>query len=254
MRAQTRRTGRDALALVAAVLLLTLMTPALAGGWAAHADSVTAEAAHAPATPVSENPRVLPVNARPYGASYGEWGAQWWTWATAQPFATSPLFDQSGEFCDLGQSGGVWFLAGILGGGTAVRDCAVPAGKALFFPVANGLSFAPEFGDTEDEIRADVANDLTGIDVSSLGVMVDGSALEDLAAFRAASPAFVFPIPEGSLLNEFGFDAGDRSPAVSDGWWIMLAPLSRGEHTIQIQAAGADGFELDVTYNLTIGR
>ena len=114
MKPRTRSTGREALTLVAAVLLLTLMAPGLAGGWTAHAEPVVADTARAPANPGNENPRVLPPNAQPYGTSYGEWGAQWWTWATAQPLATSPLFDQSGEFCDVGQSGRVWFLAGII--------------------------------------------------------------------------------------------------------------------------------------------
>ena len=40
----------------------------------------------------------------------------------------------------VGQSGSVWFLAGIFGGGSATRTCAVPAGKALYFPVLNSVN------------------------------------------------------------------------------------------------------------------
>lgn len=92
------------------------------------------------------------------------------------------------------------------------------------------------------------------IDAASLSVIVDGAELEGLATYRAASPAFVSPIPEGGLLNDIGFEPGDRFPAVSDAWWIMLTPLPRGGHTVQILASGEDGFELDVTYNLTVGQ
>ena len=34
--------------------------------------------------------------------------------------------------------------------------------------------------------------------------------------------------------------------------WIMLAPLPPGEHTIHFTAQGSWGFNLDVTYRVTI--
>lgn len=162
MKPQLRRTGRQAFTLAAMVLLPTPIGPGIAEGWIAQADPITTNVTPSPVTSRNENPGVLPANSKSHGNSYGEWGAQWWIWATEQPFATSPLFDESGEYCQLGQSGSVWFLARILGGGTAERYCSVPAGKSLFFPIANGLSFAPDFGNSEEEIRADVANDLAG--------------------------------------------------------------------------------------------
>jgi hypothetical protein len=234
------------------ITLLALIAPGITGDQVAQANSSTTDVTSWTINAKNGNPGVLPPNSKPHGKSYGEWGAQWWIWATQQPLATNQVLDETGEFCQLGQSGSVWFLAGNFGG-TTVRDCAIPAGKTLFFPMANGLSFAPEFGNTEEEIRADVANDLAGIDVSSLRVIVDGVELQDLNSYRAASPAFVLPVPVGGLLTDLGLDPGDRAPAVSDGWWIMHTPLPKGKHTIQIIAAGADGFDLNVTYNLTVG-
>ncbi|MCI0350370.1 MAG: hypothetical protein L0Z53_13175, partial [Acidobacteriales bacterium] len=89
------------------------------------------------------NPGVLPINSMPYGKSYGNWGAAWWTWALAIPKAQNPILDPTGEFCHIGQEGPVWFLAGNFGG-ESTRACTVPVGKALFFPLFNQVLNAPE--------------------------------------------------------------------------------------------------------------
>ncbi|PYJ19840.1 MAG: hypothetical protein DME99_11560, partial [Verrucomicrobia bacterium] len=89
------------------------------------------------------NPRVIPPHGRPYGLSYGEWGAQWWRWAYSFPAAQFPPL-QAGEVdCSLGQSGSVWFLAGTAGQGPVTRSCTIPAGKALFFPIISYLNDYP---------------------------------------------------------------------------------------------------------------
>jgi len=54
----------------------------------------------------------LPPHAHPFGNSYGEWSAAWWQWMFSLPATDHPAFDQSGENCDAGQTGKVWFLAG----------------------------------------------------------------------------------------------------------------------------------------------
>jgi len=82
------------------------------------------------------NPRVLPRDSTPYGKSYAEWHAAWWKWAFETPADERPVLDETGEFCHVGQSGPVWFLAGTAsfgGSGSVERTCTVPAGKALFF-------------------------------------------------------------------------------------------------------------------------
>jgi len=44
--------------------------------------------------------------------------------------------------------------------------------------------------------------------------------------------------------------AGTYSPVVSDGYYLMLVPLSTGTHTIHFAAPSGGQ---DVTYTLTIG-
>jgi hypothetical protein len=189
---------------------------------------------------------------------YPSLAGSWWTWATGI-FPDTPILDETGELCGQGQRGRVWFLAGNFGG-TTVRDCRVPGGKTLFFPILNTLWWAPEDGDTAEELRA-IANSQIEVEGVELGVTVDGEDVGDLFAYRAQSPpdGFAYLIAEGSAANAlFGFDPGLRDPAVSDGYWMMLSPLGGGDHVVTIHAripdAGGPGvdFEVDVTYNLSV--
>src|SRR5262245_23872896 len=105
-----------------------MLTLALALTVAVLAPPVSAEAAN-------ENPGVLPVNSSANGRSYGEWSAAWWQWALSIPTTVSPLLDASGVDCAQGQTGHVWFLAGVLNvSGQAERSCTIPSGMALFLP------------------------------------------------------------------------------------------------------------------------
>ena len=191
------------------------------------------------------NPGVIPPHARAFGHTYGEWAAEYWKWIGAFPWAENPQNDETGEFCAIGQSGKVWFLAASFGFGEWVRECEVPAGKAIFFPIAPGVFFAPGDGDTEEEVRAAANAAMDGVDL--LECSVDGVPLKNLFDYRAESPAFT--LPEGLLV-------GDRYPAVADGYWILLAPLSAGDHVIHFRMHIAEGefagSEHDVTYYLTV--
>jgi hypothetical protein len=58
--------------------------------------------------------------------------------------------------------------------------------------------------------------------------------------------------------NPFGVPAtppGQLSPAVADGYWIMLPPLPTGTHTIKFGgAAPAFGFSTAASYTITVVR
>ena len=49
---------------------------------------------------------------------------------------------------------------------------------------------------------------------------------------------------------------GKPQKGVSDGYWVMLAPLPKGEHTIHILASSdvLVGGLLDVTYHITVAK
>src|SRR5262249_9630524 len=81
---------------------------------------------------------ILSPDSRPYGRTYGEWSATWWQWAFSIQTPDNPLLDETGAKCGVGQSGPVFFLAGVINvSGSAERTCSVPSGRALFFPILN---------------------------------------------------------------------------------------------------------------------
>jgi hypothetical protein len=202
----------------------------------------------------NSNPGVIPPNAKAYGMTYGEWSAKWWQWALSLPVDQNPFFDEGGNCSNgaNGQLGPVWFLTGVINvSGTAVRDCTVPAGKALFFPLINvdcsTLEADPFHGDNEEELRACVTKDL--FQFEDVFAEIDDVAVQDLNRYRVESPLFIFTVPPSNVL---GVDAG-TGQMISNGYYLMLAPLPVGDHTIHFGGRFPNlGFSLDITYNLTV--
>jgi hypothetical protein len=190
------------------------------------------------------------------------------------PINQHPLFDTAD--CSEGQPfDDVWFLGGTLTStelapgvviGEVTRNCTVPAGTALFFPIVNTeCSTLEGNGTTEEEMRgcANFAADhITVAECTIDDVPVDGSLTE---RFRTESPLFTFgPLPANNELKFLGVknaNKGATSQAVADGVYLLLAPLPAGPHTLHFSGEAVftqepDGFDftfiLDITYNLTV--
>lgn len=212
----------------------------------------------------------------PYGKSYGEWSAAWWQWALAIPVhrppirgnVYHPLVDLTGKQCGVGQSGPVWFLgaavfqAGTSGPGPIVRDdCVVPASKALFLPVLNAECSPMEL---DNGCTTDVGSNRQAIagviDLAThLAADVDGAAAPVTrvdARDRQQSPQYCFRLAPDDILSFTGagpYRPGEHCGAVSDGYYVMFAPLPAGAHTLHVHAEIPDfGLALDVTYHLTV--
>jgi hypothetical protein len=222
--------------------------------------------------------RVVPINGTVGGRTYGQWSAEWWHRALAvTSLDDCALMNQP----EPNQANGpVFFLAGTPSG-PAKRQCNVPSGKFLMFPVFNvewskaeALAQQPPTGGcllpgvvpsgTEDAALRACAKaqaDHALRPDATLEADVDGIPLPNLTTFRAASPfpPFSFTTVAG---NPFGIcpAAGPcplTSQAVADGYWIILQPLSLGQHIIHF-AATVPFPEIDftlstaTTYTLTV--
>ena len=92
------------------------------------------------------------------------------------------------------------------------------------------------------------------MDPVTLEASIDGVPLRNLSDYRVQSPVFSVNLPEGNVV---GVPSGTYAPMVSDGYWLMLAPLSAGAHTVHfknsITGGPFEGTETEVTYHLTIG-
>jgi hypothetical protein len=201
------------------------------------------------------NQQLYPINSKPYGLTYGEWSAKWWQWAISIPTEDSPIVDRTGAKCAVGQNDpNVWFLAGT-GGGEAGRVCAIPAGKAIFFPVINMECSFTEFPDlkAESDLKKCAKDDQDK--VTNLLATVDGVAIPDLKKYRVQSPLFNMTAPGDNVM---GIPPG-TTQTVSDGFWVFLKPLSPGKHEIHFTGSLADftatgplNLVEDAKYDLTI--
>jgi len=212
----------------------------------------------------SANPGVLPSHANAFGKSYGEWSAEWWKWTFSLPVDQHPLSDTAD--CSEGQSGKVWFLGGTyttleedgVVTGTADRECTVPVGKALFFPIVNAAADSTDDPDATEKDLREWANDAAD-HMQDLEVVIDGTPVEHLGLFRAESPLFMLgPLPDNNVLGQ---EEGSTFDAVADGFYCLLAPLSKGAHEIHfggkiIFTQENDGFDftfiLDITYHINV--
>jgi hypothetical protein len=179
----------------------------------------------------------FPVDTIQYGLTYGEWTARWWQWALSIPEDRNPVADETGENCDEGQSGPVWFLAGTYGG-LNERVCTIPAGKSILFPTVNGLCTLIERPNlrTESELRncAIALNE----GVTQLMVTIDGQPISEqqIRSYRVQSPLFDVALPNGNIIT--GQEGSTQG--VSDGFWVFLAPLAPGAHDIHFSGAIVD--------------
>ena len=215
------------------------------------------------------NITVIPPQAKPFGLSYSQWSVKWWQWAYSMPVDAHPLFDTADV--DAGQSGPVWFLGGTFGSveengifvGRAERDVTIPVGTALFFPILNAEGATVEGNGTGyDELSAFPIWAMAH--AQDLECTIDGAPVGNLDRFNVLSPLFQYgPLPANNAVEYFGYDApeGTVSDCVSGGYFIMLAPLSKGPHTLHftgrlVFTLDEDGFDYvfleDITYHLNV--
>jgi hypothetical protein len=201
----------------------------------------------------SINPGVFALDSKPYGSTYGQWAANWWNWITSIPEENNPVGDETGEKCAIGQKGPVWFLPGTAGG-KLERSCTIPAGKALFMVILDAECSKTEFPklNTEEEFRK-CTRDLN--EGATLSATVDGVKLKDLEKYRVESPMFNMTFPSNNI---FGQKAGPTI-AKSDGWYVILEPLSPGTHNVSFAGSvlgnpvtGTESYTTDVTYHLNV--
>ena len=183
----------------------------------------------------------------------GQLGAQWWQHALSIPAEQNPIADRTGQFCGIGQHGGIWFLHGSLGdqerGKPIERHCTIATGKSIFLPLINFLCI-PFPGETLEENVQACAKSVD--ETNSMRLRIDGLSRNDLIERRKQTSGFFdVNVPEDNL---FGAPAGVYL-AVHDGYYALLPVLRPGQHTIRIQAvASASGTLVDVIYHLTVTR
>lgn len=196
---------------------------------------------------------VLPPDAEVEGVDLAGWSARSWQWFFSLPAAINPFFDETGAICGYGQSGPVFFLTGAEH--DVARACVVPEGVHIFVPLIGSACSTveppPFFGEDEADLRrcaTDAVNHAEGIfDMTAMRLTVDGMDAGDLLPYRAVSPLYTLWLPEDNLLGV----AERAADSVADSYQVMLAPLTAGEHVVEIVLPGPEG-AMTIIYTLTI--
>lgn len=205
------------------------------------------------------NPQAYPPRSKQFGVLAKDWTAEWWKRMLSFPCGTNPLFD-TGTYDDVNQPGSVFHLAGTTGG-TAVRNVTVPAGKSLFFPLVNlywdnpcppDPTDAPKPGQTLEQYLKFRVNSFIK-HAGNLSVTLDGVAFTELERYKIRSDMFTHDSAPGlETCFEACLMSDPTQSFMSHGYWVMLKPLSPGQHTLNFTGGfPAFGFSVNVTYNIT---
>jgi hypothetical protein len=216
---------------------------------------------------------VLPPSSLPYGYSYEEWSAKFWQWTLGQ--STNDLESLGDPGVCRGPASRVRFLGPSIIGGEAIHietnHITIPAGTPLFFPIFalwqdNGncplsafTTFtAPQLAAFDQESWSATTKTTCTID----GIAVEGMQDPTNSVYNVVSTPFSYTTAgkDNILAGELGATCvpGDFTiyPAVADGLYLMLAPLSPGKHTIHTVAVvgplSTPLAESDKTIELTV--
>lgn len=218
----------------------------------------------------TEGPLVLQSSDKTVQA-YEALTREWIRWALRTPHSTSPIADQTGEFCMVGQGDGPWFLAGTYGG-PVERDCTIPEDTPLFFPLVNGWVVPSNaYGDNpvnyEYYVNTWIPNYMAKGRASTceLTLRIDGEDLLEDTAERDAELYVAVDEPFSIELNDDnhwaaqGYDkpGGTYKYTVAHGHWALFKPLEPGDHVLELggklcDAQGGVTFETRAVYNLHV--
>ncbi|MGZ4617971.1 MAG: hypothetical protein ACXV3F_04460 [Frankiaceae bacterium] len=152
----------------------------------------------------------------------------------------------TGASCGVNQRGPVWFLGGDA---TAPQPtsptCTVPEGKAVLVPVINGECSTVE-GTAESDLASCAKFQMDSVDKSTLSASVDGHAVTVDPAFRFVTDEFSVTIVPNNPLAP-----GGTGTSVADGYYLLLRPLTAGQHTIDVHG-DVPAFNFTITTHYTL--
>ncbi len=205
------------------------------------------------------NSKIFPPSAHPYGLSYADWTKVWLEQFLSYDCSNVPWVHPENVL--FYTSGPVYILAGIseIGGSANIT---IPHGKALLFPLMNvwanypcpDPTWEPPTGTSvEDWLIGVIQDALSNVSVPSLSVTVDGDDVSNLGSYKFVTNMFNCPAnPElASCLD--ACITGSPQPNVMGGYYVMLKPLSKGQHAVHYHVEiPAWGAVQDATYNITV--
>ncbi|HMJ55197.1 MAG TPA: hypothetical protein VK540_24140 [Polyangiaceae bacterium] len=201
------------------------------------------------------NPQLFGVDSHPYGLSMKEWAFNWLRWEYSIPAATNPAIVAGVDY-DQHQLGPVYFVPT----GPNHNDAfTVPRYKALAV-MLSGISYDypcpdPTFKPAPGQSLFDfLATGLTQINdnIRVMQVTLDGRPVVDPFRYRFTSSRLFYFVGDKSLATSFDTCVtGSLQPAVADDLFVLLKPLSRGQHVLVTHIENGEGKVFDRTRTIT---
>jgi hypothetical protein len=192
--------------------------------------------------------QIVPPNGTYGGRTYNEWQVKFW-----QDLITTPVVNSRHPYLTgdaFGDQNGVVLL---FHAPETQNNLTVSGNTAFFFSIiafeSSVFEPPPDHGDDEASMRANSNMRLDEAEALGFLAEIDGVPVE-LAPFRFESPLFEWgPLPNDNIFQFFGLNApvGTTSPAVAAGYYLLLEPLSVGNHVLRFGHSFAPA-----TYNITI--
>jgi len=206
--------------------------------------SVSAAAQDAsPTTDPATGLTVVSPDTSTFGGTAAEWAAAWSRWWDAYPDAAAD--------CAQGQGGPVWFLPGVPADTPDLLGieiaCTVPSGTGISMPILGGPNVDAA---TCETINQGTLDQIGGIDAITL--RLDGQQVPDLARFQIETTSLP-PLGTPTAASAATPSAGSPN-TVTCGYFLLLAPPSDGEHTVQLTVAAGGTTVVDITWRLTVGE
>ena len=165
------------------------------------------------------------------GLAQIDYAERWWQWLMRLPDGVRAFQDPSGAQCGMNQSGQVWFLAGTEGTAKVKRQCDLPGGRFIFFPVIAMIrSSAP--GKVLDCRRARAQVHGNNDHLAEASVEIDSVMVANVLTHRIRSTRCFDAYAKAGYMEH----SEDYLPAATEGYWLMLSPLSPGPHRLVVHA------------------
>jgi hypothetical protein len=196
--------------------------------------------------------QIVPGGSVVEGKTIGDWGYEWWQYwfGVTSP---DPISDTTGQFQNVGQTPPVFFTcaaAGPAAGVPVVRTFTVPADRHILVSLFSvGVYYEPGI-DPPDvctnalpafvEQTTSLSFSLDGVPISSANLRAnhrETSALGQTAHIVPGNPYF---------------PAGDYPGSCGDGFFVMIEPLSPGQHVIECGFTHQNGGSLNHTNVITV--
>jgi hypothetical protein len=210
--------------------------------------------------PPSGSVDVFNAHSNVEGKPISQWTAEIWQKVFSIPVFASdgttvinPNFDAAPVHAVLSNDGKVMFLCGTFDSGNIMRSETVPTGTPLLLPMVTTEWSNPDTASKESGYTTYPGNYSAGelqqfatnqtMAVTELHASIDGRPVGNLFSHREIAPVFTYNLPpQHNIMQEFFHEniSGPQSPAVADGYYLMLKPLSPGSHVIEFSGAMSD--------------